>query len=185
MNWVRFRGPSLLTAEGKASRSWAKGSLPDLLWLVTMLGQDFVLHTLELPRPSRRGHRPAGTRQAAAARLCFAVGRAAWQLGSVGQVAKGRVCPLGIGSHSGYPLGFPHSPRSALGGRLGAGDTLSTCTAPCCSQAPGRCLSQGPDQGCHGESTSPENLSPEAMGGFRDPVPEEWAEGWELPAAAR
>lgn len=31
----------------------------------------------------------------------------------------GASCPLGIGSHSGYPLGFPRSPGSALGGRRG------------------------------------------------------------------
>lgn len=103
-----------------------------------------MFSTPRLPPPQLEGlqscWRP-GT--PAAARLCFVAGQCARQLYSVGQVAEGRVSPLGIGSHSGYPLEFPHSLGFALGGHLGAGEVLRAITVPCCSQAQECRLSRG------------------------------------------
>lgn len=152
---VRCEGlPSPFYRGAKQGAARRRVHLLTQVQLAPTLGQDVILRTPPNgpPRPTSLSQRPPSCwrpSRPAALRLRFVAGWRVQQLGSLGQVAEGRVSPLGIGSHSGYFLGFPHSPGSAPGGRLGVVKSSEPSPSPAAPGPRGAAMDRrGPQRTC-------------------------------------
>lgn len=106
------------------------------MWLVTLLGQDFVLHTPDYPHPSRRGHSPAGAQAGPPLPACalrWDSEHGSWTPWA--RWLRGESLPWALAATPVTLLNFLARWAFALGGHLGAGEVLRATTAPCCSQA--------------------------------------------------